>query len=289
MVLNRNDINNIAASIATQKFKKVTGNLLGNLGTSIGHNRSPIREAQSFYGRSSTDMYQFPTDVDVAGGVGSQGHYIMFNINQQDNAQLEFGGPNNKTSGRSNMEKASKQLSVDKPEIVYSTLSDGFQQQTFNGVDRFVVDGFVDKGELDDVGGSMMSKKYKESGKFQTAIQDAERAASGVYMKRAPTTRLKTAISLFMPASVSTTYGATYTDTQIGAGAALAIDIYDQIASGQNIDFKEALDKGGVALSESLMKIFLGTVGALPEMGGIREAAEARGGRDKGPRRGGPL
>ena len=34
-----------------------------------------------------------------------------------------------------------------------------------------------------------------------------------------PTTRLSTAITLFMAlASVSTTYGATYTDTQIGAG-----------------------------------------------------------------------
>ena len=58
---------NLAVSTATQTFKKVTGNLLSTLGTDLGFSRSPINDTQSFYGKRATEMYQFPTDVDVAG------------------------------------------------------------------------------------------------------------------------------------------------------------------------------------------------------------------------------
>ena len=45
---------------------------------------------------------------------------------------------------------------------------------------------------------------------------------STVTVERKPTTRMDTAIALFMPAQVQVSYGATYTDFEIGAGAAIA-------------------------------------------------------------------
>ena len=279
-----NDIKNLFVMNSTQKLKKVVGNLSSTLGTNIGNTRSPVRDAENFYGKRSTEMYQFPTDVDVAGGVGSQGHYIMFNINEQDHAKLRFGaGPNEgslsaaeKGGGQSNMVKAAKQYAIDKNPIESSELKVNgkvYQQQKIGNISKFIVENY----DPEIVRGAEVTRNKK----FDQALLDRDRAASGIFMQRAPTTRLSTVITLFMPASVSTTYGATYTDTQIGAGAALAIDVYDSIASGADMGvtgIKNALDRAGVALGETALKMFLGIVGALPEMGGIREAAEARAG-----------
>ena len=52
------------------------------------------------YGKS-TKTFKFPLDVDTSPGLGNQGHYIMFYINEQQNAQLTFGtatGKNGTTS-----------------------------------------------------------------------------------------------------------------------------------------------------------------------------------------------
>ena len=137
-----------AVSILNQKLKKVVGNLSSTLGTNIGNTRSPVRDAETFYGKRSTEMYQFPTDVDVAGGVGSQGHYIMFNINQQNHAKLKFGPKFNEGSlsaaesggsGQSNMIKAAKQYAIDKNPIESSELKVNgktYQQQKIGKINN---------------------------------------------------------------------------------------------------------------------------------------------------------
>ena len=279
-----NDIKNLFVMNSTQKLKKVVGNLSSTLGTNIGNTRSPVRDAETFYGERSTEMYQFPTDVDVSGGVGSQGHYIMFNINEQDHAKLKFDD-NFETNGvggggQSNMVKAAKQYAIDQNPIESSELKVNgktYQQQRIGNISKYLIEGSSEGFRETDAG----TTKVVRNKKFDQALLDRDRAASGIFMQRAPTTRLSTVITLFMPASVSTTYGATYTDTQIGAGAALALDVYDSIASGANMGptgIKDALDRAGVALGEGVLKMFMGIVGALPEMGGVREAAEARAG-----------
>ena len=272
-----------AVSILNQKLKKVVGNLSSTLGTNIGNTRSPVRDAETFYGERSTEMYQFPTDVDVSGGVGSQGHYIMFNINEQNHAKLKFESDfetSQMGGGQSNMVKAAKQYAIDKNPIESSELKVNgktYQQQRIGNISKYLIEGSSEGFRETDAG----TTKVVRNKKFDQALLDRDRAASGIFMQRAPTTRLSTVITLFMPASVSTTYGATYTDTQIGAGAALALDVYDSIASGANMGptgIKDALDRAGVALGEGVLKMFMGIVGALPEMGGVREAAEARAG-----------
>ena len=48
----------------------------------------------------------------------------------------------------------------------------------------------------------------------------SRKSGSTVFLKRPPTTRLDTAIALYMPPQVQVSYKAGYTDTPIGAGTA---------------------------------------------------------------------
>ena len=45
-----------------------------------------------FYGTKPSKILQFPSDVaNPDPGIGNHGHYIMFYINEQDEAQLRMG------------------------------------------------------------------------------------------------------------------------------------------------------------------------------------------------------
>ena len=128
MVFNPNNMGkSLAFGLASQEFKKVTGNLLG---TQRGTTSSPTVSLDNIFGsKRSTDMYQFPIDVDAEPGLGNQGHYIMFNINQQEHAKLKFGGVQNVTSGTSNMEKeAQDRALIQKKRKLYSSLYGNYQK-----------------------------------------------------------------------------------------------------------------------------------------------------------------
>ena len=109
-------------------------------------------------------------------------------------------------------------------------------------------------------------------------IQNTKNRQSGstVYVDRAPTVRLDTAITMYMPPSVKVSYGADYGDVEIGAGAELANDVYANIMAGKSGKevVKGALDKLGPVISETILNGLLATVGAMPGMAGSREAFE---------------
>ena len=92
--------NNFLQGVATQVIntglKKVAGNLPGlNLSYPSGSNSSlggvsfdqlPLGPSANF------THYTFPLDVMADPGLGNQGHYVMFYINEQQNAKIRFGG-----------------------------------------------------------------------------------------------------------------------------------------------------------------------------------------------------
>ena len=95
----------------TQKFfkhnnRKFVKKVIGGVGDAIRGIPSVGRldDLKGFGNRSfgkSTKTFKFPLDVDTSPGLGNQGHYIMFYINEQQNAQLTFGtatGKNGTTS-----------------------------------------------------------------------------------------------------------------------------------------------------------------------------------------------
>ena len=65
---------------------------------------------------------------------------------------------------------------------------------------------------------------------------------STIHVKRAKTTRLNTAIAMYMPANVQVTYGANYTDTEIGSMAERAADAITRISRGILKEVLEQLD-----------------------------------------------
>ena len=101
-------------------------------------------------------------------------------------------------------------------------------------------------------------------------------SGSTVFLKRPPTTRLDTAIALYMPPQVQVSYKSQYSDTPIGGGVGAAMDVYSAVMAGRGVEnaMKVAVDRGGQALKEGIKGTTLSMVGALPGMSGAREAFE---------------
>ena len=97
-----------------------------------------------------------------------------------------------------------------------------------------------------------------------------------VTIERAPTKRTSTAIVMYMPASVSTSYNAQYTDTQMGAVTAEALNAYEAFAGGNMRGGLNEIRAMSGKMAESISALMLGTIGALPGFQGVREASEMR-------------
>ena len=103
---------------------------------------------------------------------------------------------------------------------------------------------------------------------------------STVRVARAPTKRLNTAIALYMPQSVQVTYGAQYTDTQIGAVTEESLNVFNNLVSGRgdSQDLKNQLTNLGANVADSLQNFLLASVGIIPGLQGLRETAEMKSG-----------
>ena len=103
--------------------------------------------------------------------------------------------------------------------------------------------------------------------------------STGLYLKRNPTVRLDTAITLYMPASVSTSYAADYHDVEIGPGAAIAARAYDAYVN-RGVGARQIFDDNETAafnaLKEGLAKAFLASVDVLPGFAGAKGTYEAQ-------------
>jgi len=180
----------------------------------------------------------FPLDVMSAPGNGNHGHYVMFFVNEQTNAKLKFGDDSSY-----NLEIPSE----------YDSLLYGENQNT-----NTPKKGAVEGGTAAIATGNL-SKTFKKN----------------VVIKRAPTRKKVATIAMFMPAQVQTTYGAQYTDTGIGIFTGDALNVYDNLTSGGDSQ-KSAIDSiktiGTESLPTALTLMLQSTLGALPGLGGLREA-----------------
>ena len=91
-----------AVSTVRKTLRKVSGNLPGLAGIISGRGGDSSDFAGLNRRAKSPNLYAFPIDVTAAPGLGNHGHYMIFYINQQQNARLKFGQPE---SGQSNMDK----------------------------------------------------------------------------------------------------------------------------------------------------------------------------------------
>jgi len=105
----------IATGVVSNNLRRVAGNLPGMLtGKKNSGDTSPFKKLTRSKSPNSVQQYKFPIDVDSDPGLGNHGHYMIFNINQQDHARLSFGpdAESMKQDGKTNMAKAVKQFGL---------------------------------------------------------------------------------------------------------------------------------------------------------------------------------
>ena len=238
--------NNFLEGVATQLIntglRKVAGNLPG-LSQSTGYGGSSTFDQLPLSPRGNVQNYTFPLDVMADPGLGNQGHYMMFYINEQQNARMKFG----------------TQKSNSLPKYASPAQNNLDQPISYN------LGGDFSPGRAIAQYGSISARN---------------KALQSVGVKRAPTRRLTTAISMYMPATVATGYSTQYTDTEIGIGAAALLDsgAFDKISSGNFGEGLSAIAAFAPDMAASINAKALSAAGIIPGFQGVRELAEMRSG-----------
>ena len=260
-----------AVSLANQGFKKVMGNLRGVVGSSL--NRSQPTDNPALKARLDPKAFTFPLDVTNADqGLGNHGHYILFFINEQQNSKISFGKKQASSRGFANTLKAATQngIASEVRTFVDNVAGGGTFQTVTNklGLDN-LVDGLASSQSF--------TSAVAGSDEFNrgSVIEEASKKNSAI-VKRKPTTRLDTAIALYMPPTVSVTYSANYTDTEIGAGAVASQEVVKAFLEGGGTAALQAglSNKTMEGIADGLRKAGLAAVGAVPGMQGARELYE---------------
>jgi len=230
-----NFIDGAITQLVNTGLRKVAGNLPGT-SKSPRYGNSDSSDYRSLRPQANIQNFTFPLDVEAGPGMGNQGHYVMFFINQQDHAKMKFGG---------------------KPTSVPLEGSDAQTQQNLD---------------------TPLKRKGYFINETSGRLTSRDNLDQRVSVRRAPTTKLTTAISMYMPSTVTTGYSTQYTDTEIGFMSVGAINAYEQFAQGS---IRGGLDEIGNLsgdLAKSITGLMLTTAGALPGFAGVKATAEMRSG-----------
>lgn len=203
-----------ATNLATSRITNAVSNaILGRRGGGGSSDYKYLNEA-SLLGPLGIKNLRYPLDVEAGPGVnGNQGHYIQFFINQQDRSTLEVGARRGDPTAE-----------------IGSTLTEEYALARKNNLRNARYQDVID--------GTSFST-YNKAEDEKTVFNDANynRAAAGagqstVYVKRAATKRLNTAISMYMPTGVKATYSQNYAEASIGQASAFAADVYSDVMAG---------------------------------------------------------
>ena len=248
---------------ASYGIKKVSGILRKTLGLQDKNRQGgPLSKSSAEFNKP-TNIFSFPLDVTGGPGVGNQGHYVMFYINEQQDAELRFG---ERKDGETSVIENASQANI--PQYITRMQGD-------TPVKEANTSGYENIQHLDV---ASVSSVYKDAAISRRKTPKPKKAGgSTAFLRRAPTVRLDTAIALYMPPQATYINQFNYVDTEIGSGAAAAVDAYGQIMGGQATAevIGSTMKRLGEGLSEGMMKTAAGAVGAIPGLQGTREAYEA--------------
>jgi len=272
----------LVSQVKDRVFKKV----IGGVGDFIRGIPGIGNSADAFIrNKYTTDHFSFPLDVAQDPGLGNQGHYILFYINELENAQLSFGQLSKDGASSVLEEQGRRKLPDYVKEIVGSRGVESYEKK--------FSDKNIQNQLIADLDKESLAINYDESDMYfdredfiKTQIEmgylSKERNKDryrGMNVKRAPTRRLKTAISLYMPTDIQVQYSAGYKDQEIGTMAENALEAYSQFTEGNYGAAGDAvvgMDEGAKQLLAGMLTT---AIGALPGMGGIREVFEMREGK----------
>ena len=240
-----------AVSLANQGFQKVAGNLRGVVGSAL--NREGVTANETITPKLDPKAFTFPLDVaNPDQGLGNHGHYILFFINEQKNATIKFDKRDGTSAGAASMLEAATQSGTSDVGLVSEGM---FEAATKDEMD------FLKTG----AGNLAMTVEKK--------IEQMSKTTAGV--SKPATVQLDTAIALYMPPTVSVTYTANYTDTEIGSGAAAGLDVIKAASQGLgSIVTSLTSDKVKNDMVDAARKAGLGALGNVPGFQGSRELFE---------------
>ena len=239
-----------AQSITGRALKRVTGNIRSGLLSSIrgGSDGSSQAPLNTFGNAFKTKHFTFPIDVESGRETGNHGHYMMFEIMQQQPPSLQFNAPQELIDlANKNLKKAQKQNGNVPQNVMYA-------------------DGFAAR------------RAAEQEAAEQRYLEDLVSRNQPVSIRRKPAGRLDTHISLYMPPTVQVSYNTNYVDTEIGAAANIAAQAFQDYQQGNATSdiINKSLKKLGPEMSEGMVKMALGAIDMIPGLQGAQEVIDAQ-------------
>jgi len=237
--------------------------------------QDPVGALSNLGSKYSTENLRFPRDVENPDvGIGNHGHYILFSINTQERAKLRTSALG---SGGSVVDDPSRNKNLPRYLREWDVVSGTYkanqkanmiaknEHADYQRIKKDYESGALDVGPIS---GSVESRAAVDGGYTSKG--------STIKIKRAPTKRLKTQIAMYMPQQVNVTYGANYTDTEMGALTEEALNAYNNAIGGRFRNAFENVLNMDQGIAEQLQKGLLASIGVIPGFGGAREAFEAK-------------
>ena len=276
----KNQFTSIANSGIRASFDKLRDIVSDSFDNASSSKNGEVNGVANF--GEKTPIFSFPLNVasDPKNPMGNHGHYILFYINKQEPAKLKFGeeGESAFSDGTQAVVEQARQVSI--PQYIRELNPSGL----FEYVGRRYEEGLGDylnqdyrQGTILLGGGGGMAGTVDRSD-IVKAVKDKgfDVGKSMVRVKRAPPTRLETAIAMYMPPSVNVSYAANYVDTEIGAfsvGAGAAIKEFNRtgkLAAGATAFLDTVPDE----LKNVAARQILGAIGSIiPGTQGLEEVA----------------
>ena len=231
--------------------------------------QDPVSALSNLGSKYSTQNLRFPRDVENPDvGIGNHGHYILFSINTQERAKLRTSALG---SGGSRVDDITRDANI--PAFInnWDVVSGSYKKVAAdNEIAKRLNDNFRANQKTDPIA-------LRTGVAPQTALDSGYQAkGSTIKIKRAPTKRLKTQIAMYMPQQVNVTYGANFTDTEMGALTEEALNAYNNAIGGRFRSAFENVLNMDQGIAEQLQKGLLASIGVIPGFGGAREAFEAK-------------
>ena len=269
-----------AQGILGKNLKRVAGNLGSLIGGSQRTNSSDFEGINR--SKSATKMLSFPLDVvnaDPATG-GNHGHYIMFEINEQVSAKLKFGDVADSqggidTAGRKNvaMEARRRGGEVSSTKVYDSKKGKYIDAKEQDPLEFIFKNGSKGGGQTE--AAEKISKSYA-TGKSvnNNPSGDKTNTVQTISVHRAPTKRLDTVITMFMPADVKVNYKSNFTDQTIGTGAQAASQIIGEVVSTGDFNTDTIQRNAGDLATQAGRDALLSILSVAPIFEGSKEAIE---------------
>ena len=214
-----NEIKNVAVNRATNRINTMMNNALGGV-PGLPINRGRVSRAKNSFGTPNpfdNEMVMYPEDLGNTG----QGHYIVFNINEQVNANVSF------TQG-------SLKANIAKMEH-YDKATD--YQRESQGLTR---------------GSSGLASEFA-TGRSRHQFSPPGKKTNSV--PRNATRRLASTIAMYMPASVGVSTNANFREVEIGALASGMVSAMGVLAKDNPFDniaeFSKNVIEAGKTLKQS--------------------------------------